>query len=70
MAIIPPAAAVLLLRTQPDGSPLPFAATLDAAGLPYTPFITIDDFRQALLRIFPAWLAADSAPAGPGAASA
>jgi len=67
---LPMQQAVLLLRTQPDGSPSPFAATLDAAGLPYTAFTTIEDFQQALLGILPAWLAADSAPAGSGGVSA
>ena len=69
-AALPMQQAVILLRTQPDGSPSPFAAILDAAGLPHTPFTTIDDLQQVLLGIFAEWLAAESAPAVAGAASA
>jgi hypothetical protein len=51
---------VMLLRMEPDGSPPPFAATLDAAGVKYTLFHGIDDFRQALLRLFAEWLPGDA----------
>ena len=62
-AALPLQAVVVLLRNQPDGSPSPFAAVLEAAGILFTPFTGMDDFQQALPGIFAAWLAADTAPA-------
>jgi hypothetical protein len=57
---LPMQQAVVLLRTQPDGSPPPFATTLDSAGVAYTLFNGMDDFRQALLSMLTAWLPGDA----------
>ena len=57
----------ILLRTQPDGTPSPFATQLDAASLPYAPFTTHGDFETALLTLLSGWLAADSSSASVGA---
>ena len=58
---LPMQGAVVLVRSKPDGSPSPFAATLDAAGVAYTAFTTMADFQEALMRILAGWLAADGA---------
>ena len=51
----------ILLRTQPDGSPSPMAAVLNAAQIEYTSFRTAADFEAKVLTTLTACLAADSA---------
>jgi hypothetical protein len=53
----------LLLRTQPEDSPSPFAATLHAAGVPYVPFTGVPGFQRVLPGLLSGWLAADAADA-------
>ena len=63
---LPMRQAAILLRTRPDGAASPFAATLDDASLPYTPFTTPADFETVLRDLLTAWLAADSTNASAG----
>jgi hypothetical protein len=58
---LPMQGVVILLRTLPDGTPSPMAATLEAAGCPYIDCTTMDDYQAALTELFEQWLRADVA---------
>jgi hypothetical protein len=50
----------ILLRRQPDGTPAPFGATLEAAGIGRIDYATVDDFKQTVRRLLCEWLPADA----------
>jgi hypothetical protein len=52
----------ILLRTRPDGTPLPFGATLEAAGFSKIDYTTVDDFKRIVRGLLCEWLPGDVAP--------
>lgn len=64
---LPMQRAMILLRNQLDGAPSPFAATLDAAGLAYSAFTSMEDFQAVMQRILVECLAECVAADPPGA---